>query len=125
MRIAFIRKHGKDRLFMHELSAKTIHHADGTSAIRVEQRRKLIHYRQVFINQQPLIYNIDLYTAQVKTLPIKLDIFRRADHSVIPSRFEIVAEKLKLLHGRQIFKVDDRNKRFAISFAAAEFIPAA
>src|SRR6187401_1683872 len=125
VRIFFVSQNRKDRLLMYELPAKTIDHTDSTGAIRVKQRRKLLHDRQVFVYKESFVDNVDGNTAQIQFAVIEFQIVRPADERIVTGRFEIIAKKLKFLDRWQAFQIDNRDHGLAIGFAAAEFVPTA
>src|SRR6185369_8286804 len=95
-----IRQHRKQRLLMNQLGTKTVDHADRARAIRIQQRRRLAHDRQVFVDEKSLVNDVDLLTTDAQAIVAKLELLRRADNCRVSRLLKEVAEKLKLLDGR-------------------------
>src|SRR5688572_3769641 len=123
--IFLIGKNGENSLFMYEFSAKAVNHAYRSCAVCVEQRRTFIHYRQIFIDKQPLVNHVYRNAAEIELAIIELQVFRCTDQCVVSGRFKMIAKELEFLYCGKVLKIDYRDHRLAICFTAAEFIPAA
>ena len=96
MIVFLVRKNSEDRFLMHQLSAKAVDHADRSGTICVEQRRKLVHDRQVLVYQKTLVNDIDLFASKKQTSVIKLKLLRRTYQRVVALFLKIITEKVRI-----------------------------
>src|SRR5207248_8019624 len=106
------------RLLVDQLRAKIVDHADGARAIRIKQRRIIFDDRQVFIDEQTLIDDVDLKLARAQPPASKLQLFGRTHARRIALALEVFAEQFKLFLRRQVFEINDGDLRCALRLMA-------
>src|SRR5207249_3833408 len=87
---------GEDRLFMDQLRAKTVDHADGASTISLQQRGIQLDDRLVLVNEQPLVNDVNFEFTDAQTIALKLQLVRRANDRRVTFTLEELLEQLKL-----------------------------
>jgi hypothetical protein len=90
------------------------------AAIGIEQSRVLAHDRQIFVDQQTLINNVDFKVANSQPAVAKFELIRRSDYRRTTLRLEIFAKQLELFLGRHSLEIDYRDLRRPIRFADRE-----
>src|SRR5207245_10489455 len=61
----------EDRLFVDQLRAKTVDHADRSGSISLQQRGILLDDRQILVNEQPLVKDIYFEFTYAQTIALK------------------------------------------------------
>src|SRR5438045_5004026 len=110
-RVPLVCEHGEERFLMYQLRAKTVDQADGAGTISIEERGLFLHDRQILVDEQPLIDNVDLEVGAAQTPARELQLFGRTDARRIALALEVFAEQFKLFLRRQPFEIDDGNVR--------------
>src|SRR5258705_8433336 len=82
----------KQSLLVNQFGLKTVYHADCTGPIRVQQRRTLADNRQIFINQQALVNDINLKIPGTETVVTKLKLLRCTNNCRVPLPFKELFE---------------------------------
>src|SRR5690606_9623691 len=86
----------EDRLLMAALAAEAVHHADSSRPIGVGKRGKLVDDRQIFVDQQTLVHDVDRYSVAIKPSVVEFKLVGRTNDGRVAGIFEIFFEKLEL-----------------------------
>src|ERR1051325_6290044 len=96
---------------VNQLGTKAVDHADRASAVGVQQRGKFPDDRQILVDQQTLVHDVDLKLTDAQNSTVKLQLVRRANQRRITLAFKELFEQLKLLLRRQSLQIHDRDLR--------------
>ena len=84
----------------------------------------MLHDRQIFIDEQPLVNDVDFKIANPQTIVRKFEFVGRGDDRRIALRFKVFAKQFELFLGRHSLEVDDGDVRRAFRLAPQKFLVA-
>src|SRR4030095_15678353 len=110
--------------FVDKRRGKDVYYEDRACAIRVEQGGILVHDRQVLVDQESLVNNVDFKIPRAQTAISELELVRRSDNRRISFRLEILAKQLKLVLRGHPLQIDDGDLRRAVRLSSEKLFVA-
>src|SRR5207249_5594430 len=108
-----VREHLKHRFLVHDFASERIHETNVVVHICADERVRIVIAREEFVNDHPLVNEIDAKRAAPQLPLLILEVVRRTYDSGNAVRAEMLLQKNELTRRRQVLPIQDRNVRHA------------